>query len=234
MQKSLISKTYYRENRERIVEAGKLYSKTYYPANKDKFRARARKYYAQNPEKYRELAKKFREEHRDYFLSYMRGAKHRESARRSYVKRREHVLAQAREYRATPARKRYMREWTAEKYYNDAAFNLRVKIRRRIYQALRAGFKGIRKSTTTIKLLGCSYGELKVHIESKFTDGMAWEDCFSGRIHLDHIRPCASFDLTDPEQQKTCFHYTNLQPLWAEDNLRKKDKWQEQESEKAA
>ena len=48
-----------------------------------------------------------------------------------------------------------------------------------------------------------------------------------GECHYDHMRPCASFDLTDPEQQKQCFHYTNLQPLWAKDNPSKSDNWSE-------
>ena len=54
---------------------------------------------------------------------------------------------------------------------------------------------------------------------------MTWEDFMNGKIHIDHIRPCASFNLNDPSQQKICFHYTNLQPLWAKDNLRKGTKW---------
>ena len=65
--------------------------------------------------------------------------------------------------------------------------------------------------------------ELKAYLELQFTDGMTWEN--RGNWHIDHIRPCASFDLTDPEQQKQCFHYTNLQPLWAADNLAKSDSW---------
>jgi hypothetical protein len=53
---------------------------------------------------------------------------------------------------------------------------------------------------------------------------MSWGNYGLHGWHVDHIIPCASFDLTDPEQQRQCFHYTNLQPLWAEDNLRKSDK----------
>ena len=79
-----------------------------------------------------------------------------------------------------------------------------------------------RKHGTTIKLLGCNINELRFYLEGKFIDGMSWDNY--GEWHIDHIRPCASFDLTDPEQQKKCFHYTNLQPLWAEDNLSKGDK----------
>jgi hypothetical protein len=56
-------------------------------------------------------------------------------------------------------------------------------------------------------------------MESLFLEGMSWDNY--GKWHIDHIRPCSSFDLSDTEQQKICFNYKNLQPLWAEDNLRK-------------
>lgn len=81
--------------------------------------------------------------------------------------------------------------------------------------------KGARKSDTTIKLLGCSYAEFIPHFEKQFKPGMTWENRGLLGWHIDHIRPCANFDLTDPEQQRICFHFTNLQPLWAADNLRK-------------
>ena len=58
-----------------------------------------------------------------------------------------------------------------------------------------------------------------LYLQGKFKEGMHWNNL--GKWHIDHIRPCASFDLTDPEQQKQCFHYTNLQPLWAAENIRK-------------
>lgn len=61
----------------------------------------------------------------------------------------------------------------------------------------------------------------KESITSKFHGEMNWEYILSGHIHIDHIKPCAKFDLSDPEQQKECFHYTNLQPLWWYDNLKK-------------
>lgn len=86
--------------------------------------------------------------------------------------------------------------------------------RARVCKAMRQ----ISKSDKTINLIGCSAIELKDYLESLFIDGMSWENYGSRGWHVDHIRPCASFDLSDPEQQEECFHYTNLQPLWAEDN----------------
>jgi len=84
-----------------------------------------------------------------------------------------------------------------------------------------------RKVGKTMELAGCSLEDLMKHLESKFAEGMTWENYGIKGWHIDHIRPCASFDLEDPEEQKKCFHWSNLQPLWAVDNLKKSDKWQE-------
>ena len=73
-----------------------------------------------------------------------------------------------------------------------------------------------------LELLDCSISELKLYIESQFQSGMTWDNY--GAWHLDHVIPCDAYDLSDPEQQKLCFHYTNLQPLWAEENLMKHNK----------
>ena len=81
------------------------------------------------------------------------------------------------------------------------------------------------RSLHSSELTGCTGRELVAHLEAQFLPGMAWENYGIDGWHIDHIRPCASFDLTDPEQQKQCFHYTNLQPLWAADNLAKSDNW---------
>ena len=70
-------------------------------------------------------------------------------------------------------------------------------------------------------LLGCSVTDLIKHLESKFILGMTWENYGRTGWHIDHIKPLAGFDLSNPEQLKQACHYTNLQPLWASDNLRK-------------
>jgi hypothetical protein len=93
------------------------------------------------------------------------------------------------------------------------------RYRKRVWDALHGN-----KSKKTQELLGCCSTELKLYLEQKFKDGMSWENYGLYGWHVDHIIPCASFDLTDLEQQKKCFHYTNLQPLWAEENLEKGSK----------
>lgn len=70
-----------------------------------------------------------------------------------------------------------------------------------------------------MKLVGCTPNELKQHIESLFQRGMTWEN--RELWHVDHIRPLASFDLSNPEQQHQAMHWTNLQPLWSADNVKK-------------
>ena len=97
--------------------------------------------------------------------------------------------------------------------YNQLPHNkIKINLRNRLNHACRG-----RKCSTTHELVGCSWQDLMNHIEAKFQFGMTWENY--GDWHIDHRKPCASFDLTIPEQQKICFHYTNLQPLWAKDNL---------------
>lgn len=117
-----------------------------------------------------------------------------------------------------------IRIYRRNRYNTDILFNLVTKIRRRISMAFIAGKRGLIKSDKTIKLLGCSFAELKSYIESKFINGMTWDDVITSKIHLDHIIPVVAFDLSNPEQQAKCFHYTNLQPLWKEDNYKKNDK----------
>jgi len=80
-----------------------------------------------------------------------------------------------------------------------------------------------KKVGKTFELVGCSRDELVSHLESKFTEGMMWDNY--GTWHVDHIKPCCSFNLEDPEEQKKCFHWTNLQPLWAKDNTSKGGKF---------
>lgn len=106
-------------------------------------------------------------------------------------------------------------------FRNKYATDLNRKIGSCLRSRLRKALKGNVKSKSTISLLGCTIEELKKHLESKFESGMTWDNWTTNGWHIDHIRPIASFDLSDPAQQKEACSYTNLQPLWAEDNLSK-------------
>ena len=114
----------------------------------------------------------------------------------------------------------YSKTYKRNKRATDMDFRIMQSLRSRLQKAL----DGTVKSSTTKELLGCNPDELRGHIESQFTNGISWDNYGVYGWHIDHIIPCASFDLTDPEQQKECFHYTNLQPLWWRDNIIKSDK----------
>jgi hypothetical protein len=102
----------------------------------------------------------------------------------------------------------------------DLQFKLSCTLRSRLSHAL----KNSQKTGSAVKDLGCTIEELRVYLESKFQEGMSWDNYGFYGWHIDHIRPLASFDLSNPEELKKACHYTNLQPLWAEENLSKGDK----------
>ena len=105
----------------------------------------------------------------------------------------------------------------------DPAFKLEKTLRCRLYHALKN--QKADKKFRTKQLTGCEFKFLKGYLEGKFTEGMTWEN--HGTWHIDHKRPCCSFNLLNDDDQKQCFHYTNLQPLWAKDNLMKGGKFNE-------
>jgi GTP cyclohydrolase I len=107
-----------------------------------------------------------------------------------------------------------------QKYYTDAGFRITSLLRSRTLSAFKGKVKG--KSDSILKLLGCTIEEFKKHIERQFQPGMSWAN--QGEWHFDHIIPCSKFDLTDEAQANACFHYTNYQPLWGVDNIKKGNK----------
>jgi hypothetical protein len=111
-----------------------------------------------------------------------------------------------------------VRIYNKKRRQSDINFKIRHYLSTRLYQ----GLKGFNKSKKTMDLLGCSIDKLKKHLEKQFMDGMSWSNY--GKWHVDHIKPCASFNLSKPSEQRKCFHYINLQPLWAKDNLVKGDR----------
>ena len=105
--------------------------------------------------------------------------------------------------------------------------NIQAHLASTLRSSVRYALRGRKKSACSLSLIGCTIEELKAHLEKQFKPGMSWVNHSVKGWHIDHIRPCASFDLTDPEQQKQCFHYTNLQPLWAGENYSKGDTYSE-------
>jgi len=117
-------------------------------------------------------------------------------------------------------------KYERNKRKTDIRYKITGSLRSRIYAVI----KGNTKSLSTMFLIGCEIDYLLFHLQSQFQPGMSWDNHGRGRDdnglkewQIDHIKPCASFDLSKPEEQRKCFHYTNLQPLWAKDNLIKSD-----------
>jgi hypothetical protein len=117
--------------------------------------------------------------------------------------------------------KQVWREY-AERIKNDPQKIVARRCRDRVRVALKA--VQLLKTSSNQDLCGCTWAELTIHIEKQFTSHMSWSNY--GDWHIDHIRPCASFDLTNDAQVRQCFCYTNLQPLWAKENLAKGSQWQ--------
>lgn len=107
------------------------------------------------------------------------------------------------------------------RFKTDLDFRMLETLRSRLRKILRA--RRAPKADKTMSIAGCTIEFLEAHIKSLFTEGMTWDKFLAGEIHIDHIIPCKSFkNLSDPEEQKKCFGWQNLQPLWAVDNLHKK------------
>lgn len=136
-----------------------------------------------------------------------------ERAKRYYRQNRSHVLAVTKEYQKKNRSR--ISAIIMQKYRTCPEFRIEHNLRTRLCLALKKNMK----STHTMELIGCSKQDLIKHLEGQFKTGMTWDNY--GKWHLDHIRPCCSFDLTDISQQKVCFNWQNLQPLWAQENLRK-------------
>lgn len=115
--------------------------------------------------------------------------------------------------------KEKVHNYLKKKYDTDSFFKLKVTVRNRINVFLRKN--NITKKNQTFNIVGCSPEFLKEHLEKQFTERMSWE-LMGKYIHIDHIIPL-SLANSEEEIYKLC-HYTNLQPLWAEDNLRKSNK----------
>ena len=119
-------------------------------------------------------------------------------------------------------KEREYRKRSTNKRRNDPQFKILKSLHSRLYTAVKN--QGAKKSARTLELADCTTKFLCNHLESQFTAGMTWDNMGRGGWHIDHIIPCAFFDLTKPSHQKVCFNWQNLQPLWEKDNCAKGDK----------
>jgi hypothetical protein len=190
----------------------KAYKAEYYKVNKDKEIAYKAEYYKANKDKEDKRKANQAEWHKK------NKDKRRVKSAEYYKANKDKIKAKNDEYYITNKDK--ITEYYRKRRQTDPLFRLQGNLRHRIWNALKRKLK----SATTFQLVGCTIDFLKQHLESQFKPGMSWEN--QGQWHIDHIRPCASFNLLDPIQQQQCFHYSNLQPLWAEENLSKSDTYE--------
>ena len=185
-------KEYRLKNKEKITK----YKKEHYLKNKESKIKYNKEYCLKNKENIAKQKKAYSLKNKENIAKYKK---------KYYLNNKEHLL-------------KIRSAWDIKRRKNNPNYKLRNNLKTRIWSVL----KGIHKSTSTMKLLGCSVDKLWNHLESKFEPWMTKENY--GLWHVDHIIACAKFDLTCPKQQHICFHYTNLQPLSATDNLRKGDR----------
>lgn len=155
----------------------------------------------------------YRLKHKGYFKRY---------SKNYHFKNKDKILARKRDFfeKNKEKIKSRWRKRNIDRTRNDLCYRLVKNLRSRINKAVKLNIK----SKKTKKLLGCDINYFKFNLESRFKVGMSWKNY--GEWHIDHIKPCSSFDFSKPEEQYRCFHYSNLQPLWKEENLEKSDKYE--------
>ena len=210
-------KAWYESNKDKV----KSDKKTHYELNKDKVKKYQKDYYQSNKDKVKKYKKNWYDNNKDKVKSYCNNNKDKVNMWKKTYNNKTETKAYKKEYRKL--NKDWLYKQTSEwkiKNKNNIQYKLSCLLRNRLNGALNARYK----SGSAVRDLGCSIEELVSYLESKFQPGMTWDNHGVYGWHIDHIKPLASFDLTDRNQLLDACHYTNLQPLWAKDNLSKKDK----------
>lgn len=185
--------------KSRLKPENQIQRKEYYLKNKKAYVSRYKKYMS-DPKK----VKRMKERGASYWLK---------------TKKNPTIIAKRWAYHRDPANIAKRKEAHHKRKKVDENYNIKRRLRTRLRHITR--LTGTPKFMSATSLVGCSFSDLKAHIERQFTKGMTWNKLNLGEIHIDHIIPCASFDLTKLSQQKKCFRYSNLQPLWRLHNLSK-------------
>lgn len=188
-------------------------------------------YYYKNRDRYKECRKKYRESDNGKTVR----KKYRESDKGKVAIKRyrksDKCKIYTKKYQESDKYKTYLksdkyktsrRKCVNDRRCNDIQYKLACNLRCRLDIALKSSYK----SGSAVRDLGCTIAELKIYLEKQFKEGMTWDNwgVGEGKWHIDHEYPLSKVDLTDREQFLRVCHYTNLQPLWASENLKKGNK----------
>ena len=203
-------------------------------AFKENNRRRARKSWNKNkdtpeaqaklPAKY-EQVRKWQEENKDYVKEQKRGyylenqAEFAQKSQERYEANKESILQKAREDYQNPEVKARKNVQQKERRRIDPIFAMKNNMRSRLSMAVRDYIDC--KKNSQVGYLGCDWETFVKHIESKFKDGMAWDNYGKKGWHIDEVIPCAAWDFNNPDHMKACWHWSNRQPMWAKDNMSK-------------
>ena len=214
LRRRMRQKVYREKNKEKIRERQKIAHKKHYEANKEKIQAAHKAYNELNEDEIKKQRRGYYRKNKRKILDYnqdwsKKNKEYLKEKRKSYDK----------EYYEANKEKRLAYHKNRKK--TNLQFKLSCAIRSRLYTCI----KDKCKVGSAVKDLGCSVDELIIYLESKFQEGMSWDNWKHDGWHIDHIKPLASFDLTDRNQFLEACNYTNLQPLWAKDNFSKGDSY---------
>lgn len=217
-------------------ERGVLYHKWQSTVNRyrTQTRIRMREYRKRNPEKISAISKKHYNKYSDKYRAEKKETwkkiasdpvlkmKHRMYQRQYYKQRPNLAKERWQQKRNDPARLEQWKSWRKNYEGHRSKTDVGYVVRKRLSSRIRGAVIRVgKKCDKTTALIGCSIADFVKHIESLWGRGMSWQNQGLNGWHIDHKIPCANFDLSKPEEQKNCFHYSNLQPMWAKENRRK-------------
>jgi hypothetical protein len=215
-------------------------NKRYKDGKENKCKECFKVYLSDKKDKVQESQKKWREKNPDYMKEYNKSDKRKEYAKNYYIKNVEKIsyyskIQRLKDPNLFKERRRnyvinnrekvleYHREWKTTKRKDDILYKLKENTSRRIRYELHTLIKG-KKTKRTYEYLGCSIEELQTHLESKFDTTMSWDN-YGTIWHIDHIIPCAAWNLEDDFENMCCWNFRNLQPLLSHLNQSKRDKY---------
>ena len=191
--------------------------------------------------------KKWREKNPEYMKKYNKSEKRKVYEKQYYEQNKQNYIDRKKEWRKQNPEKEkqarntyreenreklneYHRKWKENKRNKDVKYKLQSNMSRRIRYELNTLLKG-KKTKRTTEYIGCSIEDLKGHLESKFTEGITWEN-YGSVWHIDHKIPCSSWNFENDFENHCCWNYRNLTPLLASVNQSKNNKYNEEDKKK--